>query len=109
MKKLIIALLLSLAAVGCSKTYPTTFVTVQDTTRNDNGIKNPVTIFITYSPTSNLQIFTNGSIAFTGTSFFVPDSLVVPDSARLFAKWYSGNTAIYTDTIATANLHWNIH
>ena len=106
MKKLLIALLLSLAVVGCSKTYPVTYITVPDD-RNDNGIKNPVTIHFAYpSTTQTLLIFSNGEMVFNNSgSFTTSDSIVVADSAFLFARW--GNN--HADTIASPGLHWTIH
>jgi len=101
---------LSLSLPGCfDKTNPVSYVYVQDSTRNDAGIKNPVTVHLSFSATSNLQIVAGNDIVFTGAPSFIPDSIVVPDSSRLLAKWYTGNTAQYADTIASPGLVWAIH
>ena len=109
MRKALSVLLLvvaSLSVSNCTKNYPTTYVydTVKTQARN-------VTVHISYtaSTTSDLQITSNGNIVFTAPPAFVPDFIFVPDSSILVALWYSGNTAMTADTIASPGLVWNIH
>jgi|GEM_PF-2071205 hypothetical protein len=104
----------SLSVPGCTTSNPTTYDTitntiiVQDTTRNAMGINNPVTVYIGFMPdsvlntngtdtvgTNVLDIYANGQLVATpiyytnssGTVVVVPDSIIIPDSANLFAEW----------------------
>lgn len=109
MFKLILAVIIAASFIGCSttKTYPVSYITVLDTTRNDNGIKNPITIHFTYPSSSQaLILFSNGEMAYNNSgSFSTSDSLIVADSSYLFARWGYN----HADTIATKNMTWIIH
>ena len=102
---IIILAAVSLSLPGCFDTIkPTQAVYIQDTTRNDMGVKNPVTVHISYSLTNNLSIYSNGQII-SGTNYaYAPDSIIVPDSAQLYAYFGTG----HSDTTASPNMRWRI-
>ena len=112
MRKALVLIAVSLALVGCTKTYPTSVINnyIQDTTRNSMGIKNPVTVYVQYSSSiisvsSQLRIFADGQLITTSTTLSYSDSITVPDSAYLYARWGTN----HADTIASPGMTWNIH
>ena len=92
---------------GCFDTTNT--YVVQDTTRNDLGIKNPVTVFLVKpaSYSGALNVFCN-NVLWVSTASYFPDSITVPDSSDLIARWGYTGSYIYDDTIATDHMTWHI-
>jgi hypothetical protein len=71
--------------------------------RNDMGIKNPITVYISYSGTAVLYLYANGQTVWSGL-VPVTDSITVPDSSYLYARWSTYNC----DTIAIDHMTWHI-